>query len=102
MYPAALFQGPRMSPSPCEVLTYISSNCGMPGSLPGGKLGSIEYSAFSNDFWCAISRVIRKVSASFTPGSAVTLIRRSYTIFARASAAMLERRSAVGSPMLSM
>ena len=56
--------------------TGITSS-GSPGSLPGGKFGSIEYRAFSNDFWCATSRVIRKPSASLTPGSSVTLIRRS-------------------------
>src|SRR5690606_39193239 len=92
--------GPRMSPSPCEVLTYISWNSGMPGSLPGGKLGSIACSAFSNDFRCAISRVIRQVSAARTPGSAVTLIRRSYTIFALASAALVERGPAAACPWL--
>lgn len=67
--------------------------------MPGGKFGSIAYSAFSKDFWWAISRVMRKVSASRMPGSSVRLIRRSYTILARASAAMLERRSQAGSPI---
>src|SRR5882757_2618329 len=45
-----VFQGPVASPSPCEVLMYMSANGVIPRSLPDGKLSVIEYSAFSNDF----------------------------------------------------
>src|SRR5690349_20762485 len=44
------FHGPRASPGPTDRLKYLLENSGMPGSLPVGKFGSIEYSAFSNDF----------------------------------------------------
>ena len=50
--------------------------------------------------WCAASRVIRNASASFTP----IVCHVDQTLiddFARASAATFERRSAVGSPMVS-
>src|SRR5690349_7693528 len=36
-----LFHDPVMSPSPCEVLTYMSVKGAMPCSLPGGKLSVI-------------------------------------------------------------
>src|SRR5205085_9678595 len=32
-----LFQGPSVSPSPCDALTYMLADVSTPGSLPGGK-----------------------------------------------------------------
>ena len=51
-------------------------------------------------FMCVISLVIRNCSASLVPGSSQKLISRSYTILARASAAILLRRSTSSSPVI--